>query len=246
MSTSMMSGIGVPRNRAADLARRLLRRAPSLRSAMYLSIELSRLLREPCADPAMWESQYALRDGAWRYETNPEEQRFFACLLELLGRAGPRFGRALEVGSGDGNFTCVLAPLCDTVDSVDVSHNALARARTRQAWPSSVRFSLRDVRTDPVSGPFDLVVVSCVLETVHRPWLLTRIRDKLVAALAPGGHVLVATTRSHPVVEDAWWGRRLLRGKWIARHFGEHPALEARGVLEAPDYAFGLLRKQPS
>lgn len=223
---------------------RTLRRLAPLRTLVYLSIEVYRVLREGYTNAAVWDSMYALADGRWSYETNPQEQEYFAQLAALLDAAGKgRFGRALEVGTGDGNFTAVLAPRCEMLLSADVAPNALARAHERQAWPPSVTFTRWDVRRDAVPRSFDLIVVACVLESVHRPWLLTRIRDKLVAALEPGGHLLVATTRHAVIVEESWWGRRLLRGRWIAAHFAVHPAVTLVEERLSDLYAFALVRR---
>jgi SAM-dependent methyltransferase len=220
-----------------------LRAIRPLRVGVHLAIHTCQFLRDPYRDAAVWERMYALEPRAWNYASNPEEQAYFKELLALLDIAGGRFGNALEIGTGDGNFTEVLAPRCRQLLSVDISANALARARERRTWEDHVSFRQWNVRTDPLDGTYDLIVTACVLESIHRPAILAEIRGKLVGALENGGYLLVATTRSHPVVETGWLGRRFVRGSLINAYLAAHPVMETLATRLTDGYAFSLLRK---
>lgn len=104
-------------------------------------------------------------------------------------RAGDR---ALDVGSGTGDFTAALADAGAAPIGVEVAEAALARARSRQ--PD------RDFRLVPLDGPlpfedgsFELVWASEVIEHVTDTarWL-----SEVRRVLVPGGRLLV-TTPSH-------------------------------------------------
>ena len=51
-----------------------------------------------------------------------------------------------------------------------------------------------------------------VLEVFRRPSAMRRARGRIVEMVAPGGHLLVTTTKQSGVVEDAPWSGRLVRG----------------------------------
>jgi len=166
-------------------------------------------------------------------------------MLALASRAG-RLGQVLEVGCAEGAFTEILAPRCESLLAVDLSPVAVARASQRCHWNQRVRFATWDLRTDPLPGTFDVIVVTGVLEYLARPAVLRVARDKLVAGLHPDGHLLVMSTRASEVVEQCWWGRRLRRGRWINAHVAEHPALERLAEACSDWYIISLFRKHQS
>ena len=109
----------------------------------------------------------------------------------LLGKARPG-ERALDLGSGAGEFTAALADAGAAVVGVDVAEAALSRART--AHPQL------DFRRVPIDGPlpftdgsFDLIWSSEVIEHVADTarWL-----SEVRRVLSPGGRLLL-TTPSH-------------------------------------------------
>ena len=156
---------------------------------------------------------------------------------------GEHFRRGLEIGCAEGLYTEVLAQRCDSLRVLDLSPTALARARGRRRWPDSVTFGAFDLRRNIIPGTFDLIVVTGVLEYFSRPSTMARAREKLVAALAPGGCLLVETTRNNRVVEGSWWGRYLVRGKWINHFFSCHPSLVVESDHCDEMFAITLLRR---
>jgi SAM-dependent methyltransferase len=118
----------------------------------------------------------------------PSFERRLAFLRGRL-RAGDR---ALDLGSGAGEFTAAMAEAGARAIGVEVAQAALARARTRH--PD------QDFRLVPLDGPlpfedasFELVWASEVIEHVTDTarWL-----SEVRRVLAPGGRLLV-TTPSH-------------------------------------------------
>jgi SAM-dependent methyltransferase len=225
---------------------RLLRRVGFLRSSLYLAIELRRSWREPgdCS-PAEIGRELARERDPWNYETSPIERERFrkqSLMIDAV-RAGSAFHRGLEIGCAEGLYTEELASRCASLLVLDISPAALAHARGRKPWPASVRFASFDLRTDAIPGSFDLIVASGVLEYFSRPSTMAMVREKLVAALRPGGYLLVETTRCNPLVERAWWGRWLVRGKWINAFIARHPSLAIATQRTDEHFAISLFRK---
>jgi hypothetical protein len=50
------------------------------------------------------------------------------------------------------------------------------------------------------------------LDVFLRPSRVRRARRRIIEMIAPGGHLLVTTTKQSSVVEQARWSRRLVRG----------------------------------
>lgn len=99
-------------------------------------------------------------------------------LLMYRGRLRP--GRALDVAGGPGENACLLALAGWRVVLVDLSDEAIARAKARAR---SLRADLHIVQADalrlPFRGPFETIVVTRFLERSIAP--------ALVRLLAPGG-----------------------------------------------------------
>lgn len=226
--------------------RRLLSRVRPLRSAWYLFRDLKQMAVDSSErTDAECEQTFAARVDPWNYH-RPEEQerhRRAAKILDQVRSAEP-FHRAWEVGCAEGTFTELLAPRCENLLAVDISPIALARAQGRKDWSCRVAFRRWNLRTDQLPGCFDLIVAMDVLSYLNRPSLLRAAREKLVAALEPGGYLLVGDTCQGEPYESAWWARWLIRdGKWITAFMGKHPALETVATSRGDFYALSLLKK---
>jgi protein-L-isoaspartate(D-aspartate) O-methyltransferase len=107
-----------------------------------------------------------------------------ARMTELLLAEGPR-GKVLEIGTGSGYQTAVLAQLVDQVYSVERIKPLLQKARQRLR-----QLKLRNVQLDHAdggmgwaeSGPFDGIMVTAAPE---------RIPEELLSQLAEGGRMVV-------------------------------------------------------
>ncbi len=174
------------------------------------------------------------------------EKSRFRAQTELLDQArdGCTFEAGLEIGCAEGVFTETLAARCDTLLVLDLSPTALKRTKSRRQWHDRVDFQAFDLRSQTIPGSFDLIVVAGVLEYFNRRRTFFLVREKLAAALSPRGYLLIETTRVNPVVENAWWGRRLIRGKWINTFVSEHPSLEVVASALTGDYSIVLCRKK--
>ena len=221
----------------------LLRRSAFLRSAVYLGIELRRTLREPVDNaPEIADLDFQRARDPWHYETSPLELDRFRRQEQLLG--SKRFATGLEIGCAEGRFTETLAAHCDSLTVLDISPLALERTKARRNWGSNVSFSKFDLRTEPLSGSYDLIVVAGVLEYFPRRRTLLTIRRKLVGALRPGGALLVETTTVPPVVENAWWSRCLPRGRNVNALIGSAGELEKIGADDAEAFLISLFYKR--
>ena len=178
------------------------------------------------------EQAYALTEDPYG-SARAEEAVRFRRALELLDRVPRPAARAFEAGCGEGFFTAMLAPRCERLIAADISPTALKRAAERVQRFTHVELRRWDIYRDPVPGDFALIVVLGVFDLVCRPSHMRQIRDKLVAALVPGGHLLIGTSFSP--VESKWYGRRFARGRSANRLIAEHPELER--VADVSDQA---------
>ena len=96
----------------------------------------------------------------WELEGSEFEQRRFARQLALL--EGRRYGRALEIGCGGGAFTRLLAPLCAELVAIDVSEEAIARARSSSDAGTGIEYRVANVMELDLEreGTWDLVVLT--------------------------------------------------------------------------------------
>jgi SAM-dependent methyltransferase len=174
----------------------------------------------------------------WRPEPLPLTKRQFQWMLELL--SDRHYERVLEIGCGEGTFARLLSPLAGSVVGIDVSPEAIGRAR--QEPVEGIEFRLGDVMQFPFreQGPWDLIVM---IETI--PYLgwrqtfydLARLARDIFAATRSGGRLLVGNVQ--------WgFGERGLYPPWtisayhdLFRHAGFEPQLERRFVDD--DEQFG-------
>jgi SAM-dependent methyltransferase len=210
-----------------------------------LVLELRATLREPVtSSPRAVSRDFAKSKDPWNYETNPIERQRFQDQTRLIDtiRNGNVFRSGLEIGCAGGHYTEVLGDLCESLLALDISPLALDLARQRLRWSNRIRFETFDLRVDDIPGTFDLIVIAGVLEYFNRLETFVRVRDKIVNALNPGGYLLVETTR-RPRLENTWWGRHMIRGRWINRFVAQHPSLYQSAVLDSDFYAIGLYRR---
>jgi SAM-dependent methyltransferase len=221
-----------------------LRQINVFRSGVYLAIELVRTLREPqiCNLKAV---ELEFKPNLWKYDVDATERQRFLDQTELLDsvRNGRLFGAGLEIGCAEGLYTEVIADRCDTLLVLDIFPVALDLAKRRRQWSNRVRFEPFDLRLDQIRGKFDLIVVGHVLDYFSRPTTFYRVRNKLIAAMKPGGYLLLTSPRVHPVVEMAWWGRYLIRGRWINEFMSRSHFLTVEASLLTEAYAITLYRR---
>ncbi|WP_157383051.1 class I SAM-dependent methyltransferase [Nonomuraea coxensis] len=164
------------------------------------------------------------RPDPWNLTGDAYEQHKYRTTLALLPAARP--SRVLEAGCAEGVFTELLAEACPDagITGIDISGKALERARRRaERFAGRVRF----VHADLLDGShrlrpgFDLVVCAETLYYVGGGERLRAASRRLVALLAPGGHLVLV----HPWPE----ARRLHRFADAAPELakvGEHVELD--------------------
>ncbi len=107
-----------------------------------------------------------------------------ALMTELLLAPGPR-QRVLEIGTGSGYQTAVLAQLVDEVYSVERIRplQQKARQRLRQLKLRNVQMNHADGTFGwPERGPFDGILAAAAPEDIP---------DELLSQLAPGGRLVI-------------------------------------------------------
>ena len=183
-------------------------------------------------DPAYFQALYADQADPWGFETSGYEADKYAATLAALPR--DRYARAFEAGCANGVLSRRLARRCDALLAVDVSPDALDRARARLADVAGVTVEQRAMPDEMPAGPFDLAVVSEVGYYLARG-VLAEWADRLAAAVEPGGHlVLVHWTgpTDYPLTADDVHGLFLGRaGDWRPVH-GDRQSEYRLDVLE--------------
>jgi SAM-dependent methyltransferase len=100
-------------------------------------------------------------DDPWSLASSPyEAAKFDATIAAIDDR---RYCSALEIGCAHGVLTARLAPLCDTLTSIDISLRAVELARSRCAALSNVTIARCSFPAETPDGAFDLVVLSEVV-----------------------------------------------------------------------------------
>ena len=160
------------------------------------------------------EHAYARHDDPWRVTTRWYEERKRAVTLSSL--PARRYARALEIGCSIGVLTAELAERCDDLLAIDLSADAVERARKRLAGRAHVAIEQVDIRRALPSGQYDLLVLSEVGYYLSPPQL-ERLLDETEAAIGDRGTLLACHWR-RPVAEH------LLGGDDV------HEAIAARGL----------------
>ncbi len=100
-------------------------------------------------------------DDPWSLASSPyEAAKFDATLAAIDDR---RYRSALEIGCAHGVLTARLAPMCDTLTSIDISLRAVELARSRCAALAHVTITHCGFPAETPDGAFDLVVLSEVV-----------------------------------------------------------------------------------
>ncbi len=132
------------------------------------------------------ESAHQRTDGAdpWNFKLSRQERRRYAATLGALGKS--RYRHAFEPGCAIGDFTALLAPLCDRVLATEVSLTAARRAVERCADFPRVEIKCEDLRREVPRGPFDLVIFGEIGCYFDAPTLVA-IGERIATTLSAGG-----------------------------------------------------------
>jgi 2-polyprenyl-3-methyl-5-hydroxy-6-metoxy-1,4-benzoquinol methylase len=94
------------------------------------------------------------RTDPWHFTESDYEQARFAKMLAMVRTVPHR--RILEAGCAEGHFTELLLGVADTVTAIDLSADAIARARERAPAARILQSKLEDLPLP--CEPYDLVV----------------------------------------------------------------------------------------
>lgn len=147
--------------------------------------------------PKYFDEVYRANTDPWQFASSPYEREKYAATLTALPR--PHYARGFEIGCSIGVLTAQLAPRCGHLLSIDVSETALAQARQRCADLPQVEIKQMHVPGEFPAGQFELILLSEV-GYYWSPPDLARAADQLLAALPPGGQLLLVHWT--PVVPD--------------------------------------------
>ncbi|MBI2061251.1 MAG: protein-L-isoaspartate(D-aspartate) O-methyltransferase [Nitrospirae bacterium] len=144
-----------------------------------------------------------------------------AAMVEALQLAGKE--KVLEIGTGSGYMTAILAELCEKVFSIERIHDHAIRARKRLEELGYTNIAIRagdgthGWRTE---GPFDAIIVSASSPVVPPP---------LVEQINRGGKMILPLGDDHEQrltlvqrIEDGGTGQEDLGGCRFVRLIGEH------------------------
>jgi len=167
-----------------------------------------------------FEDLYVKSPDSFDFETSAYEAAKYQHTVATLPRA--HYKQAVEIGCSIGVLTSRLAKKCNSLLGLDISEQALVRARARCAHLASVQFVRMTVPDEFPDQAFDLIVVS----EVAYYWStedLARAKDLIAAHQTTGGHLLLVHwlpivdyhVQTGDAVHDAWlkdprW--RLVRG----------------------------------
>jgi SAM-dependent methyltransferase len=138
--------------------------------------------------PQYFDEVYQANEDPWNFETSAYEQDKYAATVAALPRA--HYNQAFEIGCSLGVLTEQLATRCAHLLAVDVAAAALAKARRRCAHLPQVAFELMRIPEEFPAQQFELLIVSEV-GYYWSPEDLETARGKILAALRPGGHVVL-------------------------------------------------------
>lgn len=163
-------------------------------------------------------------------------------LARLRAARGGPFPRALNLGTGEGDYDPMLAAHCGRLDACDVNGADLAFARALNRHLPHVHYALEDAqRLSYPDAAFDLVVSTDVIE--HVPDSPAMLRE-VARVLRPGGAALITfPSRRFPVTYDPL-NRLLGRGEKrfpVGAYAFGHFKLILDNEFEAWSAAAGLL-----
>lgn len=106
-----------------------------------------------------------------------------------------RFGRVLDIGSGDGVLAELLAPHADSVDCLDASAGVVEAGKRRLAGFRNVKLHQGDMHSLPfAAGYFDQAFLMHVLTYTDEP---QHVLAEAARVLRKGGQLIGATLKRH-------------------------------------------------
>jgi LmbE family N-acetylglucosaminyl deacetylase/SAM-dependent methyltransferase len=151
--------------------------------------------KPPTMSEAYFDERYARRDDPWGFETRWYESRKRALTLAAL--PAEKYDSAFEIGCSIGVLTEQLAARCASILAVDISQQAVDRARVRLHQQAHVTVERADVGRRFPDRHFDLIMLSEVGYYFDLDGL-DDLLDHIENGLGPTGTLVMCHWR-HPV-----------------------------------------------
>jgi len=148
---------------------------------------------------------YVTRDSSF-------EQEKYSRQLDLV--KDRRYLNAIEVGCGEGVFLEKLAPFCDFALGVDLSEEAIHRARKYCEKFPQVQFKVENLTAIKSDQVFDLVVATDVLYYMgqEHDWAhMQTVMDNLCRVVTPGGRLLLTNCHTGMSHNKDWLSLQVMR-----------------------------------
>lgn len=205
-SSADISGIGITSQRIRDRMVEALRGA-GIRDESVLAL-MAQAPRHLFVEQAFCDHAYRAESVPIGYGQTLSQPWIVARMTELVCKEAPK--RVLEIGTGSGFQTWLLAKRFESVFSVERIEAMSIRARTRlqRLGVTNVRLRHADGREGwPSQAPFDVILVTACARGIHSEW---------VDQLAPGG-VVIAPVLDSPDGDPAHGEQRLVRVRKTAQ-----------------------------
>jgi tellurite methyltransferase len=162
-------------------------------------------------DRSKWDSRYA-GEG---FFIGPAPSAFLVERIELIKSLCPG-RRALDIACGEGRNSIFLAKRGFSVTGIDISPEGIGKAaRWAEAERLDIEFITADLDVYELCGSWDLII--------NFNFLLRGLLSKGVAALNPGGVMLVDTILDTPCLEGGHTRAFLLQPDELTRLFAGFP-----------------------
>jgi len=145
---------------------------------------------------------YKKRSDPWSRSTAIAEVQAAVKLV-----SDKRYNRCLDIGTGLGYFVEAVSPLCDTCLAIDISDEAIKKARLRLP-ESTIEFKLINVRKFEPKNKFDLIICGDVLYYLGDALLpeeFTKLITKISSWIDSGGRILLTHEALPSRNEDWFW-----------------------------------------
>jgi LmbE family N-acetylglucosaminyl deacetylase/SAM-dependent methyltransferase len=169
--------------------------APSTSTTHSVNLPGDSVTAAPAMNEAYFDERYARRDDPWGFETRWYESRKRALTLAAL--PAEKYDSALEIGCSIGVLTEQLAARCASILAVDISQQAVDRARARLRQQAHVTVERADVGRRFPQRHFDLIMLSEV-GYYFDPDGLDTLLERIENSLGPTGTLVMCHWR-HPV-----------------------------------------------
>jgi SAM-dependent methyltransferase len=126
----------------------------------------------------------------------PTYRNRYLFIRENLGKFGRQpFARALNLGTGEGDYDPMIAAKCGVLTGCDINENDIAFARLLNTHIPNLRYQIEDaLNLSFAEGTFDLLISVDVMEHVGRP---ERMTEEIARVLKPDGLAFITFPQLH-------------------------------------------------